>query len=114
MNTVNEIFRSLGRIEGKLGRVEGELIEIHKVSERVSRLEQMQSWLKGGWGRPGSSLHIPLQRNLRKMSERRRTRAHGVRSRRIKEAYGRTDHATSILDRCGDLLNLFRCGLEPI
>jgi hypothetical protein len=49
MNTVNDIFRSLGRIEGKLGRVEGELIEIHKVSERVSRLEQMQFWLKGGW-----------------------------------------------------------------
>ena len=44
----DDICRALGRVEGLLGRVEGELIEIHKVSERVSRLEQMQSWLKGG------------------------------------------------------------------
>ena len=44
----DDICRALGRVEGLLGRVEGELIEIHKVSERVSRLEQMQFWLKGG------------------------------------------------------------------
>ena len=45
----DDICRALGCVEGLLGRVEGELIEIHKVSERVSRLEQMQFWLKGGW-----------------------------------------------------------------
>jgi hypothetical protein len=39
---INEILRSLGRIEG-------ELVEIRKLSVRVSRLEVWQSWLKGGW-----------------------------------------------------------------
>ena len=72
----DDICRALGRVEGLLGRVEGQFMEFRKLSERVSRLEQMQSWLKGGWGRPGSSLHIPLQRNLREISERLRTRAH--------------------------------------
>ena len=43
MYTVSDIMRSLGRIEG-------ELVEIRKLSERVSRLEQWQAWLKGGWG----------------------------------------------------------------
>ena len=42
MDTGNEILRALGRIEG-------ELIEIRRLSERVSKLEQWQSWLKGGW-----------------------------------------------------------------
>jgi len=42
MNTLNEILRALGRIEG-------ELIEIRKINERVSRLEVWQSWLKGAW-----------------------------------------------------------------
>jgi len=32
-----------------LGRIEGELVEIRKLSERVSAIEQMLSWLKGGW-----------------------------------------------------------------
>ena len=32
-----------------LGFIQGELVEIRKLSERVSRLEQMQSWLKGGF-----------------------------------------------------------------
>jgi hypothetical protein len=32
-----------------LGQIQGELVEIRKLSERVSALEQMQSWLKGGW-----------------------------------------------------------------
>jgi hypothetical protein len=32
-----------------LGCIEGELVEIRKLSERVSRVEQWQSWLKGGW-----------------------------------------------------------------
>jgi hypothetical protein len=41
--TINqEILRALGRIEG-------ELIEIRKLSERVSVIEQCQSWLKGAW-----------------------------------------------------------------
>ena len=42
MDTSNEILRSLGRIEG-------ELVELRKLSERVSNLELWQSWLKGGW-----------------------------------------------------------------
>jgi len=42
MQTDNEILRSLGRIEG-------ELVEIRKLSERVSTLEIWISWLKGGW-----------------------------------------------------------------
>jgi hypothetical protein len=42
METYEEILRALGRIEG-------ELVEIRKLSERVTRLEVLQSWLKGGW-----------------------------------------------------------------
>lgn len=42
MYTGSDIMRALGRIEG-------ELVEIRKLSERVSKLEQWQSWLKGGW-----------------------------------------------------------------
>ena len=42
MDTANEILRALGRIEG-------ELVEIRRLSARVSKLEQCQSWLKGGW-----------------------------------------------------------------
>jgi hypothetical protein len=42
MNTLNEILRALGRIEG-------ELVEIRKLSERVSKIELWQSWLRGGW-----------------------------------------------------------------
>ena len=30
-----------------LGRIEGELIEIRKLSQRVSMLEQYQAWLRG-------------------------------------------------------------------
>jgi hypothetical protein len=42
MNINHEILRALGRIEG-------ELIEIRRLSQRVSMLEQCQSWLKGAW-----------------------------------------------------------------
>jgi hypothetical protein len=42
MDAYDEILRSLGRTEG-------ELVEIRKLSERVSKLEALQSWLKGGW-----------------------------------------------------------------
>ena len=40
--TLNEILRTLGRIEG-------ELVEIRRLSERVRKLEIWQSWLRGGW-----------------------------------------------------------------
>jgi len=42
LNLLHETVRTLGRIEG-------EFIEIRKLSERVSKLEMWQSWLKGGW-----------------------------------------------------------------
>ena len=42
MDTSKDILRALGRIEG-------ELVEIRELSERVSKLEMWQSWLKGGW-----------------------------------------------------------------
>ena len=42
METYEEILRALGRIEG-------DLVEIRKLSERVTKLEVLQSWLKGGW-----------------------------------------------------------------
>ena len=42
MDTLNEILRALGRIEG-------EIVEIRKLSERVTKLEAWQSWLRGGW-----------------------------------------------------------------
>jgi len=42
MDTFNEILRALGRIEG-------ELVEIRKLSERVTKLEAWQSWVRGGW-----------------------------------------------------------------
>jgi len=48
MDIYNEILLILGRIEGKLGRLEGEVIGIRKLSERVSKLELWQYWLKGG------------------------------------------------------------------
>jgi hypothetical protein len=42
MPTHDDLFRALGRIEG-------ELVEIRKLSQRVSTLEIWQSWLKGAW-----------------------------------------------------------------
>jgi len=42
MDILNEILRALGRIEG-------ELVEIRKLSERVTKLEAWQSWVRGGW-----------------------------------------------------------------
>jgi len=42
MEAYEEILRALGRIEG-------ELVEIRKLSERVTKLEVLLSWLKGGW-----------------------------------------------------------------
>jgi hypothetical protein len=46
MDTQNEILRVLGRIEGQF---DGALIEIRKLSERVTKLESWQQWLRGGW-----------------------------------------------------------------
>jgi hypothetical protein len=42
MDVLNEIHRAVGRMEGRMN-------EICKLSERVSKLEQCVSWLKGGW-----------------------------------------------------------------
>ena len=42
METQDEVLRALGRIEG-------ELVEIRKMSQRITQLEIWQSWLKGGW-----------------------------------------------------------------
>ena len=42
MYTGTDIMRALGRIEG-------ELVEIRRLSQRVSRLEQWFAWFKGGW-----------------------------------------------------------------
>ena len=55
MDRDTEIIRALGRIEG-------ELVEIRKLSERVSRLEQWQSWLKGGWAVLATALGYVLCR----------------------------------------------------
>ena len=33
----------------ELGQIRGELVEIRKLSERVSAIEHWQSWLKGAW-----------------------------------------------------------------
>jgi hypothetical protein len=32
-----------------IGRHDGELVDMRKLSERISRLERWQYWLKGGW-----------------------------------------------------------------
>jgi hypothetical protein len=32
-----------------LGELKGELVEIRKLSQRVSAIEHWQSWLKGAW-----------------------------------------------------------------
>ena len=48
MNTLHEILRALGRIEGEL---KGQLMEIRKLSERVRTIELWQARLKGAWAR---------------------------------------------------------------
>jgi hypothetical protein len=42
MEVLNEIHRAVKQMEGQMN-------EICKLSERVSKLEQSVSWLKGGW-----------------------------------------------------------------
>lgn len=39
-----------------LGEIKGELIEIRKLYQRVSALEQCQSWLKGAWAALAAAL----------------------------------------------------------
>ena len=58
MDTLNEILRSLGRIEG-------EMREIRKLSERVAHLELWQSWLKGWMGRTGSRVRLRLGKEVK-------------------------------------------------
>ena len=48
MKNNGEILRILGRIEGRISGIEGRISGIEKLSERVSKLEMCQSWLKGG------------------------------------------------------------------
>jgi hypothetical protein len=59
MKISEEILRALGRIEG-------ELIEIRKLSERVSKLEAWQSWLKGGWAAVTAAYIYLCRGSLRK------------------------------------------------
>ncbi|PYS04401.1 MAG: hypothetical protein DMG16_02755 [Acidobacteria bacterium] len=49
LDVFNEIHRTLGELRHELGTIKGELIEIRRLSYRVSMLEQNQAWLKGGW-----------------------------------------------------------------
>ena len=49
MNDYQEVLRILGDLLRTVGRLEGEFVEFRKLSERVSKLEMWQAWLKGGW-----------------------------------------------------------------
>ena len=49
LQVLNEIHRTLGQLRHEIGKIQGELVEIRRLSYRVSMLEQCQSWLKGGW-----------------------------------------------------------------
>ncbi len=60
MNTLNEILRALGRIEG-------ELIEIRKISERVRTLEIWQYWLRGA-GAALIAAHLYLCRQVLRLT----------------------------------------------
>ena len=67
LDVLNEIHRTLGQIRHELGKIQGELVEIRGLSYRVSMLEQNQAWLKGGWGRVGCGVRVPVSRNIRKV-----------------------------------------------
>ncbi len=49
MNKQDESLRSLGRMEGQLLQIQKLTEDIHKLSERVRKLEVLQGWLKGVW-----------------------------------------------------------------
>jgi hypothetical protein len=42
----DELFRAIGRIEGKLDQA---LPKIESLTARVTTLEKWQAWLKGAW-----------------------------------------------------------------
>ena len=48
MDTYDEILRALGRIEGQL-------IELVKLSARVSKIEICQAWMIGAWAALGGA-----------------------------------------------------------
>ncbi len=54
MDKYDEIMRTLGRIEGRLDHLTG-------VPDRVSKLEQWQAWLKGGWAVLAAALSYVLK-----------------------------------------------------
>jgi len=53
MNTLYEILRTLGRIEGELkvqaAEMRNALAEIRRLSERVRTIELCHAWLRGAW-----------------------------------------------------------------
>ena len=49
MDRLDNMERSIGRIEGKLDGIEVQIKQINSLNERVSALEHWQAWLKGGW-----------------------------------------------------------------
>ena len=49
LEVLNEIHRALGELRHEIGKIQGELVEIRRLSYRVSMLEQCESCLKGGW-----------------------------------------------------------------
>lgn len=56
MKLSHDILRALGRIEG-------ELIEIRKLSQRVSVIERWHWWLKGAWAVIAAAL-VVLSRHI--------------------------------------------------
>jgi hypothetical protein len=49
MNRDDEILIALGRMEGHLLQLQKLSEEIHRLSERVRKLEILHGWLKGAW-----------------------------------------------------------------
>jgi len=53
MDFDNEAMRAIGRIEGKLEEIQKQLNVTHAasmgLSERVSKIERWQAYLKGAW-----------------------------------------------------------------
>ena len=65
MDFDNEVMRALGRIEGKLEEMQKETasmcVESNGLSERVSKLERWQSWLKGAWAACATAIAFLLK-----------------------------------------------------
>jgi hypothetical protein len=49
MDPYSEVLRILAEVQRTLGRIEAQFVDVGKLSERVSRLEMWQAWLKGAW-----------------------------------------------------------------